>query len=150
MKLSNQLSTAAIVIATSVLTSLVTVKFMVEKKLLANSEVVTSVATSAGENSNLRVKSMVNPACVVEVKKLCQNLSHFNESDACLHDHLNEIKNMSCKNSLVASIDSLEICADDIQKFCQRAKYGGGRMIACLRPVFDKLSADCQTRVGRR
>lgn len=140
MNWPNQLSIVVIIIATSVLTSFATVKFMVEKKLPVYSEVVTSVAASA----------RVNSACVVEVKKHCQSLGDFNEIDACLHDHLNEIKNMSCKNSLVASIDSLEICADDIQKFCQHAKYGGGRMIACLRPVFDKLSTDCQRRVGRR
>ncbi|TWB09671.1 cysteine rich repeat protein [Nitrospirillum amazonense] len=43
----------------------------------------------------------------------------------------------------------MEACGDDFDKLCEGVKPGDGRVFACLRSHYDKLSAPCQTTLTK-
>lgn len=44
--------------------------------------------------------------------------------------------------------DVLEVCADDINKYCSQVTLGNGRLLACMYAHEDKISDSCDAAIG--
>jgi|GEM_PF-6024328 len=88
-------------------------------------------------------------ACTDDVTSLCFEKESDLAKDACLHDRFDSVS-PACRLELQKIQDSFKPCQRDIEKHCPSAKFGGGRMIACLRLKQKYLSDSCKKRIGVR
>ena len=90
----------------------------------------------------------ISITCASDAPKFCSGLSDL-LLDACLQDSFEKVS-AECRADLQKTRDSFAVCEKDIAKFCNPPKYGGGRMVKCLKEHAAKLSAACASRVGGR
>ncbi len=90
--------------------------------------------------------------CMDELEKFCKEVQPGEgRIIRCLQEHDHELSAL-CREKLHSVLKRVEeakqACGQDIGKFCQDVKPGGGRLIKCLSPHFDKLAPACREKLG--
>jgi hypothetical protein len=91
-------------------------------------------------------------ACKEDSAKFCKDVKPGGgRLSQCLKTHESELA-PACRESMAAARakvrDAHEACADDVQKFCEQVKPGGGRVIQCLKQNEKGLSPECRAKMG--
>ncbi len=86
--------------------------------------------------------------CADDIEKFCKDVKPGAGSiEACLKEHQNDLS-ASCKERMDAAqkraAAAKEACSEDVAKFCNDAKPGGGGIMRCLREHSADLSVKCK------
>lgn len=89
--------------------------------------------------------------CADDIAKFCKDVKPGEgRLLKCLKEHEKELS-PTCKASIEEAKAKMkeahEACADDVHKFCQDVKPGGGRIVRCLKENEKSLSPECQEKL---
>jgi hypothetical protein len=89
--------------------------------------------------------------CADEIAKFCKKIKPGEGSIMhCLKGHESKLSAL-CREKMEErekrQKDCKNACCDDVKKFCEDVRPGGGRIAKCLRDHVNKLSAPCKERI---
>jgi hypothetical protein len=98
-------------------------------------------------------RSSAEGPCAGDIQKFCADVKPGGGAIAqCLKAHEAQLSE-GCKargEELKSKMKSfVEVCQDDLDKYCKDAPAGKGRKIKCLKDNLASLSPDCKTAVSQ-
>lgn len=90
-------------------------------------------------------------ACKDDVAKFCKDVQPGEgRIIKCMKEHENELS-PGCKANLAEMKEKMkearEECKDDVARFCNGVKPGGGRIVSCLKEHENELAPQCKARI---
>ncbi len=95
-----------------------------------------------------------NGPCAEDAAKFCKEVQPGGGRILnCMKEHENDLS-PACKQHIAQVKERVKeaqaACQDDVMRFCQDVKPGGGRIIRCLKEHESELSPDCKAKVESR
>ena len=92
-------------------------------------------------------------ACAEDVAKFCKDVQPGGgRLVKCMKEHEKELS-AGCQQQIQEAQNRLRetsrACHDDVLKFCQDVKPGGGRLAKCLKKHSNEISAECRERLAQ-
>lgn len=105
---------------------------------------MTLILSSSSEEQDIEKKG----PCRTDYERFCKNIKPGKgRIAACLKSHESELS-QSCKNHIEdvkeKSAEFRKSCRDDVKKYCNGVRTGGGRVLSCLKSNRNSLSDPCK------
>ena len=92
--------------------------------------------------------------CADDVAKYCKDVQPGGGRIVrCLKQHENDLSPACKQNAAEVKKKGQEVraaCEDDVLRFCNDIKFGGGRIINCLKQHEQELTPDCKAKMQQK